>query len=183
MTLTIENMCEVDTEFRTTSREILQWLLPHEDAIINLEDFQVTGIPEKMRLAREKQLQTSASSIHTPTQNSQYIGSGFVQPSVYSVQSGPVVPNYIQAPIIVPPYNQPPSVYRPPTYVNPQVNFQMSNQPVSYSVSAVNPVSSTVGSQGLQNFYAVNSTTMNTYGSKIANEGPKFTLEQINQQL
>ncbi len=36
LTLTIENMCEVDTEFRSSSREILQWLLPYEEAIINL---------------------------------------------------------------------------------------------------------------------------------------------------
>lgn len=50
-------MCEVDTEFRTTSREILGWLLPYEEAIINLENFEVNGIPEKMKLLKEKQLQ------------------------------------------------------------------------------------------------------------------------------
>jgi len=148
-----------------------------------------------MRLAKERQLQTSVgSSIHTPTQNSQYIGSAFVQPSAYSVQSGQMIQNYTQAPIIIPPYNPSSSTYTPQTYVNPPVNIQVKNQPATYSVSAVQPVStsvsivnpvpsSVIGTQGLQNFYAVNSTAMNSYGSNVVNEGPKFTLEQINKQL
>lgn len=47
-------MCEIDPEYRSSSRDILNWLLPHEDAIINLEDFQVQGLPQKIRLARER---------------------------------------------------------------------------------------------------------------------------------
>ena len=50
-------MCEVDTEFRSSSQEILQWLLPYEEAIINLEDFEVNGLPEKMKLARDRHTQ------------------------------------------------------------------------------------------------------------------------------
>lgn len=90
--------------------------------------------------------------------------------------------NYSQPPILMPPYNPTP-VYRPQAYVNPTVNIQVGNFPTSYSVPAINPGSSGVKTQGLQNYYAVNSTTMNTYGSNVVNEGSKFTLDQINQQL
>lgn len=120
-----------------------------------------------MRLARDKQLQTSGSSIHTPTQNSQYIGSAFVQPSVYSGYSAPTVPVYTQQPIVIPSYNPTPSVYRPQSYVPAPVNVQVVNHPVSYPVSSINPGSSGVGTQGLQNYYAVNSTTINSYGSNV----------------
>lgn len=47
-------MCEVDTEYRSNSQEIFKWLQPYEDSIVNLEDFQVQGLPEKMVLSKQR---------------------------------------------------------------------------------------------------------------------------------
>lgn len=102
-------MCEVDTEFRSTAREIFHWLQPYEDAITNLEDFQVTGLPEKMRLAREKQMQPSAVSTITPIQNSQFIGSTYIQPPIQQTIQTPVqqpIQTSIQQPIQTPSHSQ-----------------------------------------------------------------------------
>lgn len=174
LTLTIENMCEVDTEYRSGSREILQWLLPYEEAIINLEDFQVNGLPEKMKIAKDRHMQDS--TVHTHTQNSQYIGSAFVQPSVYSVNSGISVPSYSQPPIQMTHFNPPPAMFKPQSHITSQpINIQFMNQPVSYQMPPPQ-----IPQQGLQNYYAVNSTVV---GSSLPTEGPRFTLEQIDQQL
>jgi hypothetical protein len=112
-----------------------------------------------MKLARDRHVQNT--SIHSHTQNSQYIGSAFVQPSVYSVTSGISLPSFNQPPVQLSHYNPPPSMFKPGSNVQP-VNIQYINQSTSYQVQpAYNPESG-IGGQGLQNYYAVNSTAINS---------------------
>lgn len=96
-----------------------------------------------MKLLKEKEGEGNGRAERTMSgvRNSQFIGSTYVQqPSVYSVQSGPVIPTYAQTPIMIPTYNPPASVYRPQMYVQPPVNIQSSGKPLSYTFTTVNPV-------------------------------------------
>ncbi len=73
-------------------------------------------------------------------------------------------------------------MYVPQTYVAQPTQIQNVNQFASFQIPP--PHYSQTGPQGFQNYYAVNSTTVNPYGHNSSSvEGPKFTLEQINQQL
>ena len=162
----------------------MQWLLPYEDAIINLEDFQVTGLPEKMKLAREKHLTLNGNSTHTTIKNSQFVTPIInPPPPIYNPNPVPVLQTFSQPPVPIQfsHYNPPNAVFRPSQIVNPPVNIQVINNPNNYQVhvpSYIEPAH-----QGLQNYYAVNKTTTYPYQTHTSIEGPKFTLEQINQQL
>lgn len=168
-------MCEVDTELRSSSREILQWLLPHEEAIINLEDFNVNGLPEKMKLAMDKQRisnqSNNISSIlsHNQSMSSQYPGSAFVQPSAYSVPSGISLPTYVQPPAVQFSHYQPPQVIYPvkPT-IQPTTTFNPQPLP-SYQLPVIPQYPETL-QQPINNYYVVNSTTMNSVGSNIVTQ-------------
>ena len=48
MILVIENLCSIDGEKRCTCAELFDWLNPHEEAIINLNEFETDRLPEKL---------------------------------------------------------------------------------------------------------------------------------------
>ena len=90
-----------------------------------------------MKIARDRHMQSSA--VHSHTQNSHYIGSAFVQPSVYTVNSGITIPSYSQPPIQATHYNPPyDQMVKPQSYGNTwapmPVKIQYSNEPTSYQV-------------------------------------------------
>jgi hypothetical protein len=153
-------------------------LLPYEEAIINLEDFQVNGLPEKMKLARDRNVQTS--SIHSQPS---HLGSAFVQPPTYVVNSSINAPTFtVPPPLQIPQYNPPPMVFRPVSNYQQPVHIQYVNQPATY-VQPIVQEGETAHIVPRENYYAMNSKTVNSMGSNIVSEAPKFNLEQINQQL
>ena len=47
-------MCEVDSIRRETCRNLHRWLRPYEESIVGLDDFQITGIPDKLSFTQQK---------------------------------------------------------------------------------------------------------------------------------
>lgn len=144
-----------------------------------MEDFQVNGLPEKMKLARDRHVQTS--SIHS---QSTHFSSAFVQPSTYAVNSSINAPTFTVPPpsAQLPQYTPPPMQFRPVSNFQQPVHIQYVNQPATY-VQQISHEGETGHILPPQNYYAMNSTTVNSMGSNIVSEAPKFNLEHINQQL
>ena len=46
--LVIENLCSIDVDRRCTCAELFDWLNPHEEAIVNLNEFEIDKLPEKL---------------------------------------------------------------------------------------------------------------------------------------
>ena len=60
--LVISNLCETEQDDRCTTRQIYEWLQPHEEQISALEDFQVNVLPERVDRTKNKALGSVANS-------------------------------------------------------------------------------------------------------------------------
>jgi hypothetical protein len=190
LTLTIESMCEVDAEFRTKARDIFEWLQPHEDAIANLEDFELEEYPQKIIdiLERNQKLENKNS------QSQRVITSLVSPPASNYVPSN--LPTYF--PTTIPTtFNQPSTILTnlppipstssyTPSLINPLPSYNppISNYSLGYegSLTYSQPQSSYISSAMYEPVKLPPLTGLN--GDTNTNlESHTFTLSKIDQQL
>lgn len=70
LSLVIANLCEVDSDKRSSCSELYNWLNPFEERIVNLESFEIANLPPK--IAQQVQPQPQA----VPIQGSNPVGLG-----------------------------------------------------------------------------------------------------------
>lgn len=99
-------------------------------------------------------------------------------PPLYNPSPLPVPQTLTQPPVQFSHYNPP--VFRPQVVTQP-INYKVTNNPNNYQ--AHGPSYIEPSHQGSYNFYGVNTTNIQSYLPHTSVEAPKFTIEQINQQL
>ena len=52
LTLIIKSLCQVESEKRAICRELAEWLVKYDEDIVELREFAVQELPEKLRLLK-----------------------------------------------------------------------------------------------------------------------------------
>jgi hypothetical protein len=86
--LLIKGLCQVEAEKRPTCHELAEWLSRYESSIIELQEFAVTELPDKLHKLSQSSAQPP-SKIQAPPQPPQQF--------VYQTQFAPS--NFISAPV------------------------------------------------------------------------------------
>jgi serine/threonine protein kinase len=90
LVLLVKALCQVEGEKRVTCKELAEWLSKYENSIIELQDFSIAELPEKLHKLSQSRVQT-ASKMQPPQQ----------LPYQYQGQFAPQLPpaNFISAPV------------------------------------------------------------------------------------
>ena len=77
--LLIKGLCQVEGEKRITCRELAQWLEKYQEPIIELQDFTVSELPDKLhKLGEDRTKETRPA----PQAYPQYPPSSYPPPSI-----------------------------------------------------------------------------------------------------
>lgn len=120
LVLLIKGLCQAEPTKRISCKELAEWLAPYENSIVELAEFTVSEVPEKLHRLQEKpQAPKPAPLQYQSNQPISYVQSGYV--------SGPMNP----PPQVVRQVYQnfPNEHFSNQTYLNNQPNLP---RPVSY---------------------------------------------------
>lgn len=87
LVLLIKGLCQAEPTKRISCKELVEWLSPYENSIVELAEFTVNEVPEKLHRLQEKPQPPKPQPLQYQTQNQQPIS--YVPPSYLS---GPVNP-------------------------------------------------------------------------------------------
>jgi hypothetical protein len=161
---TIQNMCQLNAEDRTTAEELYQWLIPHEEAINNFEIFQPHVLPPKFAPTQPP------PRLNAPNNYNAYLSTTPTPTPPYNLSNNP---SSIAPPsIALPTTNYPPPTYQPATNFSTNVQTGYTTTPAEFktgmfSYNSTPPVSLPATYVGVVGAGVVESTYV-PYNSKFS---------------